>query len=310
MTDGYFGRESMARRVMTQRAVNLTYGQRALIVGALHPRLFQGTVQSTTHRDRPYTRLGLTARLFEAVFLGTKEEADRALTFTAKRHATVKGTIEEHAGHRHPAGAPYDAADPGLMWWTAAFTLDSAEVMHDRLVRRLTAGEREALFQDFVTWAELFGMPRSAAPSSYDDFRATFDAFLASDEPHLTAEARQIGRYLAGVDGTYPVPVPSRPAFEVLNRVIVASLPPKAQDLYGLRPTGVDRAVTGVVSLGSRQVHQRVPLLPATPLLRGPAREFYKVPAATEQANLRRGRTSMPGISDRSVDASPDARPA
>lgn len=302
MKDGYFGPDSMARQVMAQRAVNLTYGQRALIVGALHPRLFQGTVQSTTHRDRPYTRLGLTARLFEAVFLGSKEEADRALAFTAKRHVPVKGTIDESAGPRHPAGAPYDAADPGLMWWTAAFTLDSAEVMFDRLVRRLTSAERERLFRDFVTWAELFGMPRSAAPSSYDEFRTTFDAFLASDEPFLTTEARQIGRYLAGLDAAYPVPATSRPVFEVLNRVIVASLPPKALELYGFAPSPLDRTLTGVVSLGSRQVHQRVPLLPATPLLRGPGRAFYKVPAATEQANLRRGRASMPGISDRPLD--------
>jgi len=117
---GYFATRSMAHRALSHRAVSLTYGQRALTVGATHPRLFQGTAQSTTHRSSPYTRLALTARLFEAVFLGDREEADRALPFTAKRHATVRGRIAQAAGPHHPAGAPYDATDPGLMWWTAA----------------------------------------------------------------------------------------------------------------------------------------------------------------------------------------------
>lgn len=297
--DGYFGPDSVARRVMLQRAVNLTYGQRALVVGATHPRLFQGTAQSTTHRERPYTRLGLTARLFESVFLGTREEADRALAFTAKRHAPVHGAIAEDAGPKHPAGAPYSAYDPGLMWWTAAFALDSVEVMHDALVRRLSDTERERLFRDFVTWAELFGMPRGAAPSSYAEFRSTFDAFLASDEPFLTDEARQVGRYLSGMDTAYPVPLASRPVFTALNRVIVGSMPARVRDLYGMSWSPVDRAAYEAATLASRTAHQRVPLLPRTPLLRGPGREFYKVPAAQEQANLRRGRPSMPGISDR-----------
>jgi uncharacterized protein (DUF2236 family) len=134
---GYFASDSMVVRAVGARAVGLTYGQRALVIGALHPRLFVGTAQHTTHRASPYTRLGLTARLFESVFLGTKEEADRALAFAAKRHANVKGAMAVDGGAAHPAGSPYDAADPGLMWWTAAFTLDSVEFMYDALVCRL-----------------------------------------------------------------------------------------------------------------------------------------------------------------------------
>jgi len=145
----------MVVRALRQRAVALTYGQRALVIGALHPRLFVGTAQHTEHRETPYTRLGLTARLFEAVFLGSTAEADRALQFAAKRHAQVRGTMDVDGGARHPLGAPYSAADPGLMWWTAAFTLDSVEFMYDALVRRLRDHEREELFEGFVRWAEL-----------------------------------------------------------------------------------------------------------------------------------------------------------
>src|SRR5437899_92034 len=118
---GYFPADSMAVQVMSNRAVGLTYGPRALIIGAVHPRLFVGTVENTAHRDTPYSRLAHTARMFEAVFLGTKLEADRALEFTRRRHARVTGTLPEDAGPHHPAGTPYSALDPNLMYMTMAF---------------------------------------------------------------------------------------------------------------------------------------------------------------------------------------------
>jgi uncharacterized protein (DUF2236 family) len=294
---GYFGTDSMAVRALGQRAVALTYGQRALVIGAMHPRLFVGTAQHTSHRHTPYTRLGLTARLFEAVFLGSKDEADRALAFTAKRHAPVRGVTEVDGGPSHPPGSPYSAADPGLMWWTAAFTLDSVEYMYDALVRRLSRDQREALFQDFVTWAGLFGMPREAAPSSYDDFRNRFDTWLYSDEPFLTDEARLVGGYLAGEYG-YHLPGPDWLVPPILRTVVTGSLPSRVREAYDLSWGATDAAAWQAICRGSRLAHGGVPLLARTPLLRGRSREFYKVVQRGEQALVRRGGVSMPGVSD------------
>ena len=289
----------MGYRALNQRAVSLTYGQRALTIGATHPRLFQGTAQSTASRNLPLTRLALTARLFETVFLGDKAEADRALAFTATRHATVNGTIDEDAGPQHPAGAPYDAYDPGLMWWTAAFTLDAVEVQHDHLVRRLKDRERQALFEDFVTWAELFGMPRSAAPSDYADFRAGFDGFLASDEPFVTEEAKLVGQYLSGAKVPNPAPLPARPVLSAIHTVVIGGLSAKIRDLFDLEWSVLDEARFQSIALASRTAHQRVPFFSASPLMRGRAQEFYKIVARGEQHVVRRGRASMPGVSDR-----------
>jgi uncharacterized protein (DUF2236 family) len=277
---GYFDERSMVVRALRQRAVGLTYGQRALVIGALHPRLFVGTAQHTSHRTSPYTRLGLTARLFEAVFLGSKEEADRALAFAAKRHAVVRGTMAVDGGAAHPAGTPYSAADPGLMWWTAAFTLDSVEFMYDAMVRRLRDQERAELFEGFVQWAELFGMPRSGAPSSYAEFR----------------EARIIGRHIAGVSGYgLPLRLVTSPA---LATVVQGSLPPVVREHYGI-PWGLrEEAAWQSTSGASRLAHSRVPLLARTPLLRGRSQEFYKVVQRGEKALLARGGVSIPGVSD------------
>jgi uncharacterized protein (DUF2236 family) len=294
--NGYFAKDSMVVRALRQRAVALTYGQRALVMGALHPRLFVGTAQHTEHRETPYTRLGLTARLFEAVFLGSKAEADRALQFAAKRHAPVRGTMDVHGGDAHPVGARYSAAEPGLMWWTAAFTLDSVEYMHDALVGRLRDHEREELFDGFVRWAGLFGMPTEAAPSSYAEFRQTFDTWLASDEPFLVDEAYIVGRHIAGTSGyhlalgTFSSPV--------LRTLVQGSLPPQVRAAYDLRWGIQDELAWRTLSTAIRTGHSRVPLLARTPLLRGRSAEFYKVAARGEQAALRRGAVSIPGVSD------------
>ncbi len=293
--DGYFARDSIVVRALSTRAVGLTYGQRALVTGALHARLFVGTAQHTTHRTSPYTRLGLTARLFEAVFLGSREEADRALRYAAKRHATVRGTTRVDGGPAHPTGSPYDAADPGLMWWTAAFVLDSVEATHDALVRRLSEAEREELFAGFVRWAELFGMARTGAPASYADFRADFDAWLHSDAAFLTEEARLVGRHIAGTSG-YALPL--RPiSSPLLATVVQGSLDPVVRAHHGITWGARQEAAWQAISRASRAA-SRVPLLRGSPLASGRSEEFYKIVQRGERDLLARGGVSIRGVSD------------
>jgi uncharacterized protein (DUF2236 family) len=85
--DGYFPRgSSILRRVHAERAVGLLYGQRALMLGALNPIGFIGTTQRSKAHNTPWKRLTHTAQMFEAVFFGSREEADRALGFTGRLH--------------------------------------------------------------------------------------------------------------------------------------------------------------------------------------------------------------------------------
>jgi uncharacterized protein (DUF2236 family) len=50
----------MARRVHGDRSVGLLYGQRALLIGALEPLTYTGTMLSTAAGDHPFTRLART----------------------------------------------------------------------------------------------------------------------------------------------------------------------------------------------------------------------------------------------------------
>jgi uncharacterized protein (DUF2236 family) len=295
---GYFPDDSMAVEVMSNRAVGLTYGQRALVMGAAHPQLAVGTIEQTAHRETPYNRLMLTARLFEAVFLGSKDEADRALEFTRRRHRTVSGALPADAGPHYPAGTRYDASDPHLMYMTMAFTFDSAHRMQNLLVRRLSPGESERLWQDFVRWAELFGMPRDAAPASYPEFRSDFDGYLAGDLLHLTDQARTVGCYLAGVKrGDYDVPAPLRPFFRTIDLVVKGSLPRRIRQLYGFTWTPAHRVAFRAAVQGTRALYLQPPRFvprPLDPVLRGSNRGPFQIVAETERRMLRRGRHSMP----------------
>jgi hypothetical protein len=60
--DGYFPEgSSILRRVHSERAVGLFYGQRALMIGALKPLAFVGTTEHTNAKLKPFQRLSHTA---------------------------------------------------------------------------------------------------------------------------------------------------------------------------------------------------------------------------------------------------------
>jgi uncharacterized protein (DUF2236 family) len=124
---GYFPRgRSFLREVHEERAVGLMYGQRALCIGALAPLNYVGTSEHTAGRATPFKRLVRTAKAFETVFMGSREEADAVIASVHAKHLRVNGVLPEDAGP-YTAGTPYSALDPTLMLWTIAVMMDSAE---------------------------------------------------------------------------------------------------------------------------------------------------------------------------------------
>ena len=229
---GYFpSGESVLRRVQGERAVGLLYGQRALIMGALDARNYVGTAEHSRYRDLPFKRLAATAKMFETVFFGTRAEADKVLSVVHRMHAAVEGELQEDAGPRHPAGTSYSAHDPELMLWTIAVAADSGAYFYDRLVRTMSGEEKNRYWADWVRFGELFGMPAAVAPVGWSAFRSYMEGRLASDEMHLTEEARLTGH---GVAFRIPFGAPGVLARDVHNLVILGSLPPVVREHYGL----------------------------------------------------------------------------
>jgi uncharacterized protein (DUF2236 family) len=280
--EGYFPRgSSVLRRVQEEKAVGLLYGQRALCIGALKPLNYVGTSDHTHNKATPFKRLAHTGRMFETIMFGTRAEADRALTAVAGMHRRVTGALREDAGP-WPAGSAYDAYDPELMWWTVAVMLDSAQWFYEHLVRPLDADEREALYADYVRFAELFGMPRDAAPEDHRAFRAWFDAELDGDRVHLTEEARYMGHASAF---QIPMPAVRQPAKRIHDALMLHSLPPRVRELYGLRPTAAQTAAARAVLA----LHPRVRRLVPSRLATGSCIPEFEMVAATERRRIARG---------------------
>jgi uncharacterized protein (DUF2236 family) len=224
---------SMARRVHGDRAVGLLYGQRALLIGALEPLTYTGTMLSTKSNDMPFTRLARTAKIQETVFLGSREEADKALGAVHRLHQRIEGELPEAAGG-HAAGARYSAFDPELMLWTLAVIADSGRAMYETMVRPLSEGEREALWQDYVRFGELFGLPRTEVPASHREFAAWFAARIASPDLHATPHALEMAPLVAFEQ---PVPAAARANIATQNLVIKGTLPPRVREIFAIQWT-------------------------------------------------------------------------
>jgi uncharacterized protein (DUF2236 family) len=280
--EGYFPRgRSVLRRVHEERAVGLFYGQRALCIGALAPLNFVGTLEHSSGRLQPFRRLAHTAIEFERIFFGSRAAADEVLARVGRLHRRVQGTLPLDAG-LFAAGTPYSAFDPELMLWTVAVIADSAMCFYELFVRQLSGSERDALWDEYVRFGELFGMPRSVAPGSYEEFRTWWRAKLASGEMFLTEEARVVG-YATAFE--IPLPATHQPFKRVHDLIMLGSLPARVRELYGLRYGVVDQVAFRTAVVAVRGARLAAP----GPIARGRNVRSYKLVAATERRRIEHG---------------------
>lgn len=277
--------QSMARRVHGERSVGLLYGQRALLIGALEPLTYTGTMLSTNAGGHPFTRLARTAKIQETVFLGTKAEADRALAAVHRLHERIKGELAEAAGP-HPAGSAYSAFDPELMLWTLAVIADSGRAMYETMVRPLGDGEREDLWQDYIRFGELFGLPRDAVPATYRKFAAWWEEKLTSPHLHATPHALEMAPLVAF---RQPVPLPARLNLEAQNLVVKGTLPERVRRIFGIRWTPAHETAFRAAAAAHRRARPAMP----RPMRRGRNDHFFDV---VTKAEHRRGGTPTPRI--------------
>lgn len=271
----------MLRHVHDEHLVGLFYGQRALCIGALAPLNYVGTSEHSYAKLTPFKRLVHTAKAFEKIFFGSREEADGVLSYVNQLHRSVQGALPQDAGV-YPAGTPYSALEPELMLWTVAVMADSAQCFYELLVRRLSDEQHEAFWQDYLRFGELFGMPRSECPATYDDFRAWYRDRLASDEMFLTDEARYIGHATAF---EIPMPAIQQPGKRVHDLLMLGSLPRRVRELYGLDFTPRQRAAFTATARAVRSTRRVMP----PQLARGWNTRSFEGVAKTERRRIEEG---------------------
>jgi uncharacterized protein (DUF2236 family) len=254
-TMSYFDEHSLLRQVVGNRLTGLS-GPRALLIMAAHPVAFEGFFAHTGALDDPYARLERTARVMNAVAFGSREDADRTTRRVRAMHRRVTGSLSEPAG-RFPAGTPYRADDPELLLWILAALAESAMLVYDKYVRRLSDGERDDLWQDYRIVGRQFGLRERDMPQDADAFAAYMDDMYASGDLVVTDAARELA---IDIVLSPPVSVPLRPVLELVNQITVGLLPRDIRRQYGFSWD----PLRSVALHGGAQYVRRV-LVPALP---------------------------------------------
>ena len=227
-TDCHFDDTSMLRTVHREQVMILA-GGRALLLMAAHPVVFEGFFAATKAKSDPFARLERTAVVLGKITYGSKESADRATAFVRKMHRSATGTLPGRAG-RFPAGTPYSAADPELLFWVWGSLIDSCLLVYERYVRPLSPEERQAYWDDQLRVGKMFGIPLKAMPARVDGLREYVDGVVASGDLFVTPDALDTAK---NVILKPPLPPALAGLAELINQTSIGLLPPEVRSLYG-----------------------------------------------------------------------------
>src|ERR1700719_3549850 len=148
--DGYFGPDSVVRRLGNSPVTPLLGGGAAVLLQVAHPLVACGVTEHSGYKRDLWRRLVGTLRALYQITFGDKTEADRAAAVVRQVHARVDGTTIERLGS-FPAGTSYSASDPELMLWVHATLVYSSLAAYQQFVQPLSDPELEQYHAEMNT---------------------------------------------------------------------------------------------------------------------------------------------------------------
>jgi uncharacterized protein (DUF2236 family) len=241
---------SVAWRVASE-GVLLLGGGRALILQVAEPGVAAGVAQFSSYREAPWRRLYRTIDVTSRIVFGEGPESAEAAAGLRRTHQGIRG--------RDDQGRAYRALDPKLLLWVQATLLDTALLMYDRYVRRLTDDYRAAYYEEMKPVGEAYGIPRRRMPGDWIAFRDYFDDMVASGL-RVTATTRDVADSVLNPELPLPARLPARPAVEALRLLTVGTLPEPLREPLGLEWGPLRERLLGA-SQGT--IRRLLPLAPA-----------------------------------------------
>jgi uncharacterized protein (DUF2236 family) len=230
--DGFFGPDSMVRRLHRERLV-LFSGVRALLMQACDPLAVVGFQRHSIIFDDPQTRLQRTDEWMSRMYFGTQDEAEEAGRVVRAMHSRVKGKTPATYGPI-PKGTPYDASDPELGLWVLATLADSALVYYERIFGALASEERERYWSEYRQVGELLGLPPDSMPATHLELKQYIETRLGdgslwiSEERRKQAERMILEPPYSGWQRLAVIPVT-----ETVRLISTGLLPPEIRRLFG-----------------------------------------------------------------------------
>ncbi|MCC7076397.1 MAG: DUF2236 domain-containing protein [Acidimicrobiia bacterium] len=245
--------ESPIRRFAAE-PVLLFGAQRALLLQLAHAKVAAGVAAHSEFREKPLSRLWGTADKVVEIVWGGGSAPHTAFTSIMAVHDRVHGSLPEAAGAWR-AGDPYSAHDTDLMRWVWATLVETTEVITRRYVRPFRADEAEALYADWCTFAEWFGVPPRDIPRTRPEFVDYYQNTLHG--PEIAVSATAVGVSRAILDP--PLPLVPSPVKRVGAIVAAGLLPPHVRDAYALAWSDSERRVFGLVDRTVRIAYPHLP---------------------------------------------------
>lgn len=230
--DGFFGADSMVRRLHRERLV-LFSGVRALLMQACDPLAVVGFRRHSIIFDDPQTRLQRTDEWMSRMYFGSQEEAEEAGNVVQAMHRKVKGKTPARYGPI-PKGTPYDASDPKLGLWVLATLADSALVYYERLFGALSSEERERYWSEYRQVGELLGLPPDSMPATHPDLKQYIDGRLGDGSLWISEERREQAKRMI-LEPPYSgwARLAVIPVTETVRLISTGLLPPEIRRLFG-----------------------------------------------------------------------------
>jgi uncharacterized protein (DUF2236 family) len=235
---GVFAADAVIRQVHRERVVGVLYGPVAVMIMALDPVGFAGFVSGTDHGQPLVSRFVATAHTQEAIILGTQQEALKAIARVRQLHSRVP-----------------EANDPDLQLLVITCLFSAAQTVFERCIRRLTDGDRDALWQDYLDLAAMLGYPRHLAPANYAAAREYLDQRIQNGR--LSDEQRELA-----IRASLQIPVRRRfrPLLAVVQCAVIGLLPARLRELYGLRWTPTRRSLFHLLIFATHALHAVMPV--------------------------------------------------
>lgn len=220
---GYFEDEGAVWTVHSGMGT-LVAGIRALLMQALHPGAMAGVHDWSRYRDDPMGRLNGTVRWVISLTYGSRAQTAREVGRVARFHEKVQGSYVAADG----AQRSYSAEDADLVEWVHLAFTDSFLAAHERWGGRIPGGV-DAYVAEWATAGTLMGVEHP--PTTERELRGRMAEFLTAGVLRRDERVEDVVRFLRRIPFTGPM----RPAYAILFRGAVASIPRPYRRLLGLR---------------------------------------------------------------------------
>lgn len=220
----------------------LVGGIRALLVQALHPGSLTGVAQHSRYKDEPLGRLAGTIRWLTVTTFGSHEAIAGEASRVNGMHDRVKGKYDTNQGSRRS----YKAADPDLLMWVHVAFMESFLRTHQFYSSAPIPGGADNYIAQWSKAVEPLGL--TDVPMNEQEL----EQVMADFWPELRRDAKTDS--VISFIKNPPLPLGSKPFYNLFFQAAVTSLPPSYAELLDLKqaPASVMQPVTKSVLRGMR----------------------------------------------------------